>query len=460
MKTIATSRGAVALLAVFGVYGCGSSGGDGAADASAGGLSAPIANLTGTWSVTESGVSNCAGRATYTNGPAEITITQDGNALTVVAPAGTFNGTIDGDRAGWTGSYPANGGTTTIDSMSLTVARDGDAFSGSAQWHWSDGSSSCSGASQSINAERVPDVAPPPQPPSGLSGSADSPSAVELVWNDNSDDELGFKLERRVSGSGAFAQVALPPANATSHRDTGLNALTAYDYRVRAYNAGGDSAYSNVFTVTTLAPPVPAPLPPSDLSAAVESPGAIRLRWSDNSANETSFKIERSTTADGGFAQVAAVPPDATTYLDTGLEAATQYYYRVRATNTGGNSAYSNTASATTTSVIEAPREPRNLEATAVSSSRIDLQWRDRSDDETAFKIERSTSRNEGFTQIGTTAADVTEFRDTGLERFTEYFYRVRATNAGGDSDYSNVDDARTFLFDAGDDDDDDDDDD
>lgn len=458
MRAITTTGGAAALVLMFVLPGCGGgdSGDDGGADASAGGLNAPIADLTGSWRITESGVSDCSNRASYTNGPTEITITQIGNALTVAAPAGTFAGTIDGDKAGWTGSYPSGGGTTTIDSMSLTVARDGDAFSGSARWTWTDGSSSCSGTSQSINAARVPDVDPAPQAPSGLSANPDSSSAVALVWNDNSDNELGFKLERRRSGDdgAGFSQVALLPANATSHRDTGLNALTAYDYRLRAYNAGGDSAYSNVFTVTTLAPPVPAPLPPSDLSVEVEPPNAIRLRWRDNSTNETSFKIERSTKADGGFAQIASVGPDETAYLDAGLKAGTQYYYRVRATNTGGNSAYSNTANAVTPVPVDAPRAPRDLEAEAVSSSRINLQWRDRSDNETGFKIERSTSPDDGFTQVGTTAADVTEFGDSGLDRLTQYFYRVRATNAGGDSEYSNVDDARTFLFDVGDDDD------
>lgn len=422
---------------------CGGGGG-------AGGAGAPVADLTGSWSVTESGVSDCAGQASYTFGPAQITITQSGNDLAVVGPAGTFSGSIDGDRAGWSGSYPSGDGTTTITSMALTVAADGSAFSGSANWSWTNGRSSCSGTSQSINATRVPAGEPVPQAPDALSATPRSASSVDLVWNDNSDNESGFKLERRVSGDPAvsYAHVALLPADVTAHTDGGLNALTAYDYRVRAYNSGGDSEFSNVFTVTTLAPPPPAPLLPSDLQLTVNSASSITLRWVDNSTIETAFRIERSTSASGGFTQIASVGRNVTSFVDIDLESATEYFYRVRASNAGGTSAYSNIAAATTLPPIVAPAAPANLTARALSNSAIELSWSDQSDNETGFKIERSTSPNEGFTQIATTAAGVAQFGDGGLSPFTRYYYRVRATNEAGDSGYSNTASAMTFIFD------------
>jgi hypothetical protein len=82
-------------------------------------------------------------------------------------------------------------------------------------------------------------------------------------------------------------------------------------------------------------------------SAAAASSTHLTLNWTDNSNNETSFLIERST--DGtNFSQIASVGANVTTYKNTGLAAGTKYYYRVRASNASGNSAYTNVASAKT----------------------------------------------------------------------------------------------------------------
>lgn len=92
-----------------------------------------------------------------------------------------------------------------------------------------------------------------------------------------------------------------------------------------------------------------APSAPSLLTAVTASDSQINLAWHDNSGNETGFKIERSPTGSGSWSQITTVSAGVTTYNNTGLSAATIYYYRVRAYNSFGNSSYSNTANATTT---------------------------------------------------------------------------------------------------------------
>jgi hypothetical protein len=74
------------------------------------------------------------------------------------------------------------------------------------------------------------------------------------------------------------------------------------------------------------------------------------LTWTDNSTNETGFRIERAPglNATTGFAQIAEVGANVTTYVDAGLPNSTSYSYRLRAYNAAGNSGYSNTASGTT----------------------------------------------------------------------------------------------------------------
>ena len=86
---------------------------------------------------------------------------------------------------------------------------------------------------------------------------------------------------------------------------------------------------------------------PTGLSAAAASASQINLSWTDNSNDETGFTIERS--ADGAtWTLVATVGANVQTYANTGLPAATKYYYRVKAFNGVGDSGYTNTASATT----------------------------------------------------------------------------------------------------------------
>jgi hypothetical protein len=187
-------------------------------------------------------------------------------------------------------------------------------------------------------------------------------------------------------------------------------------------------------TATPSATPTSTPVGPSNLAGTIVSSKKIQLSWIDNSNNESGFKIERST--DGTtFVLIATVGTNVTTYSNTGLTASTTYYYRVRAFNSVGKSAYSNTVNIT----LGVPAAPSNLIASATLAGEIDLSWTDNSNNEAQFKIERSTDLGLTFTQITTVGANVTSYRDIGLTPLTTYTYRVRASNVLGDSAYSNL---------------------
>ncbi len=94
----------------------------------------------------------------------------------------------------------------------------------------------------------------PPARPTGLSAEAETDDiSITLTWTDNSSDELGFKIERRLDGDDAFTQIDKVDANTTTYTDTDtdLEEETTYDYRIRSFNEAADSTFSSTATATT-----------------------------------------------------------------------------------------------------------------------------------------------------------------------------------------------------------------
>jgi len=193
----------------------------------------------------------------------------------------------------------------------------------------------------------------PPIAPSNLQATVFSSSQINLAWADNSNNEDGFKIERKTGSEVTYAQIGTAGVGVTSYQDTGLTCETIYYYRVRAYNSAGDSVYSNLASASTQAcsgntPNTPAA--PSNLQATAVSTSQINLTWIDNSDNEDGFKIEQKTGAGGTYTLIKTASANTTSYSDTSLSSSTTYYYRIYAYNTTGNSGYSNDANTTTQS--------------------------------------------------------------------------------------------------------------
>ena len=273
-----------------------------------------------------------------------------------------------------------------------------------------------------------------PSAPSTLAVSVVSSSQLKLTWKDNSTIETGYKIEKSTSSGSGFSQIATVGASVVTYTASSLSSGTTYYFRVRAYNAAGNSSYSNTASGTTKDT---IPAAPASLTATATSSAQINLAWTCSAANEDGFKIYRST--DGtNFAQVATAGINAVSYSNTGLVGNTKYYYKVYSYNTAGNSAASNVASDTT-----APNAPTSLTAVSQGSGpttwdKVNLAWTDNANSEVGFKIERSPD-NVTFTQIATNAASDTTYSDSGLSAQHAYYYRVRSYNANGNSTYSNV---------------------
>ncbi|WP_319562205.1 fibronectin type III domain-containing protein [Marispirochaeta sp.] len=283
-----------------------------------------------------------------------------------------------------------------------------------------------------------------PDAPSGLSGTAEFGTGVNLSWTDNADNEESFTVERSEDG-GAFSSIVTGlAANTESYSDTGFDTDENHslEYRVYATNVIGDSGYSNEIEVSYTAP-LTAPDAPSGLSGTAISGSGVTLGWTDNADNEESFTVERNLDGAGYVSIAAGLAADTESFTDSGFDLDSDHslVYRVYATNSVGDSGYSNTASVSYTAPLTVPDAPSDLSGTAESGTGVTLSWTDNADNEESFTVER-TLDGAGYVSIAAgLAADTESYSDTGFDLDSDHslVYRVYATNSVGNSGYSNT---------------------
>ncbi|HSS75525.1 MAG TPA: fibronectin type III domain-containing protein [Thermoanaerobaculia bacterium] len=193
--------------------------------------------------------------------------------------------------------------------------------------------------------------------------------------------------------------------------------------------------------------PPPPPAAPTNLMAVAMSSSQIQLHWIDNATNEDTFRIEMNSGF--GFSEILDVGANTTMATINGLSASTNYSFRVRAHNSGGDSTFSNVAAATTMGGGvggSAPMTPTSLQAAAASSTSIQLTWNDNAVDETSFVVEMRPTASGAYIPIATLTANTASYTATGLTALTSYTFRVKAHNGFGDSGSSNEAAATTLA--------------
>lgn len=111
-------------------------------------------------------------------------------------------------------------------------------------------------------------------------------------------------------------------------------------------NAIMNNTYGTVNATTLALPALPAA--PTDLVATGVSTSAINVTWNDNATTEQNYQLYRSSDNNTNFILYKTLPANTNTFTDTALFSNSIFYYRVRAVNEGGNSAYTNEDSAKT----------------------------------------------------------------------------------------------------------------
>ncbi len=185
----------------------------------------------------------------------------------------------------------------------------------------------------------------PPITPTNGHYTAITPTSISMAWQDNADNESGFKILRK-TGEGQFGEIANLPANSTTYTDNGPGGAgllpgTEYDYHIQEYNIAGYSDFTG-FTIETPT------LAPDSLSASILN-GQINLTWNVPANNldpgRLTYNVYRGTTPGGEGATPIATALVSPAFIDSNVQSSVVYYYKVTALDTGGESATSNEAS-------------------------------------------------------------------------------------------------------------------
>jgi fibronectin type 3 domain-containing protein len=259
-----------------------------------------------------------------------------------------------------------------------------------------------------------------PNVPTGLTASAGD-SKVKLEWNAVT-GATGYKVYRAGSSGGSYTQIW--GGKEKSYTAAGLTNGKKYYFVVRAVNNSGDSEKSNEVSAT----PLGSPDPPTMLTASAGD-GRVTLNWNavDGAMD---YKVYSAGLSGGPYTQISA--GRWTSYTVTGLTNGKIYYYVVKASNSGGDSANSNQVSATPVAPGSA-KAPTGLTAIA-GNGLVTLNWNAVAG-ATNYKVYQSTGGTYALISAGETG---TNYTVVGLTNGKTYYFVVKASCAGVDSEDSN----------------------
>lgn len=202
-----------------------------------------------------------------------------------------------------------------------------------------------------------------------ISKATGGTKSVTLTWKDVS-GESGYQIYMSTSQNGTYSKAATAKANATSYTIKNLSAAKTYYFKIRAYrSANSVAAYSSFSSIKSAATRTAAPV----ISSVTGGAGKATVKWKTVSG-ASGYVVYMATSAGGTYKNIGSVKSGTTSFTKTGLSAAKNYYFKVKAyRSAGGSNVYSSDSSYKWCGT--AASTPAISKITA-GTKKISLQWK------------------------------------------------------------------------------------
>ncbi len=222
-----------------------------------------------------------------------------------------------------------------------------------------------------------------------------------------------------------------------------FNALAASTEYASSYFNGGIGIYAlavmsgvaQPFGSSAATPSTPVQV--TGLTAGTTTQTNVPLSWTAVSG-ATGYTLEQASSANGTFTPIYT--GSLTSYTNTGLAAATTYYYRVKASNTIGSGPYSTTLTASTqAATVATPAQVLGVTAVAANAFQVSVAWSPATN-ASSYQIERATSATGPWLLVATAPAPTQNLSDGSVQPpNTTFYYRIRGANNGVFGPYSST---------------------